>query len=157
MELKIYGNVVFHLSKNRLLGYGMMYFSMVYALYHALFKDGSAGGFGDFIHLPTYVMVVGLGVGFTVMEKHLLAENELGFALKKNTILAGWISFMFGVIFLGMEMIHHRENIHSYLGIGLGTAVISLIYGYVSAPILEAFFTKEIKQEESILISEEEE
>ena len=157
MQLKLYTSIILYLSKNRLIGFGIMYCSMVYALYHALFKDGSAGGFGDFIHLPTYVMVLGLGVGFTVMEKHLLAENELGFALKKNTILAGWISFMFGVIFLGMEMIHHRENIDSYLGIGLGTAVISLIYGYVSAPILEAFFTKEIKQEESILISEEEE
>ena len=157
MVLKIYGNVALHFSKNRLLGYGIMYFSMVYALYHALFKNGSAGGFGDFIHLPTYVMVLGLSIGFTIMEKHLLAENELGFALKKNTILAGWISFMFGVIFLGMEMAHYRENIHSYLGNGLGTAVISLIYGYVSAPILEAFFTKGIKQEQTAILYEEEE
>ena len=157
MKLKVYGNVALHFSKNRLLGYGIMYFSMAYAIYHALFKDGAAGGFGDFVHLPNYVMVIGLGIGFTVMEKHLLGENELGFTLKKNTILAGWISFMFGIIFLGTEMIHHRENIYSNLGIGLGTAVVSLIYGYVSAPILEAFFTMEIKQEESILISEEEE
>ena len=157
MKLKVYGNLALHFSKNRLLGYGIMYFSMVYAIYHALFRDGAAGGFGDFVHLPNCVMVMGLGIGFTVMEKHLLGENELGFALKKNTILAGWISFMFGIIFLGTEMIHHRENIYSNLGIGLGTAVVSLIYGYVSAPILEAFFTMEIKQEESILISEEEE
>ena len=157
MELKIYGNVVFHLSKNRLLGYGIMYCSMVYALYHAFYYHGSAGGFGDFVHFPTYVMVLGLSIGFTIMEKHLLAENELGFALKKNTILAGWISFMFGVIFLGMEMTHYRENIHSYLGNGLGTAVISLIYGYVSAPILEAFFTKGIKQEQTAIFYEEEE
>ena len=157
MVLKIYGNVALHFSKNRLLGYGIMYFSMVYALYHAFYYHGSAGGFGDFVHFPTYVMVLGLSIGFTIMEKHLLTENELGFALKKNTILAGWISFMFGVIFLCMEMIHHRENIHSYLGIGLGTAVVSLIYSYVSAPILEAFFTKGIKQEQTAILFEEEE
>ena len=156
MELKIYGNVVFHFSKNRLLGYGIMYSSMVFALYHALFKDGLPGGFGDFIHLPTYVMVLGLGVGFTVMEKHLLGENELGFALGKNIILAGWISFMIGTILVGKEMGNQGENINSYLGTELGTVILSLIYAYVTAPILEAFFTKEIMQEESILITEEE-
>tara|TARA_A100001011_G_C13865195_1_gene656648 strand:+ start:374 stop:565 length:192 start_codon:yes stop_codon:yes gene_type:complete len=52
MEIKLYMKIILYFSKNRLNGYGIMYFSMAYALFHALFKDGASGGFGDVIHLP---------------------------------------------------------------------------------------------------------
>ena len=99
------------MSENRLIGYGIMYSFMVYSLFYVLFKNGAAGWFGDSIHLPTYVMVLGLGLGFKIMQKHLLAKNELGSSLKKNIIIAGWIGFMMSLVFWDLELLKKEETI----------------------------------------------
>ena len=104
MKLKVYGNVALHFSKNRLLGYVIMYFSMVYAIYHALFVEGAAGGFGSFLHWPTTFSVLAIGLSMTYMKKHTLNDNELGTMLRKDMALSGWILFMLNTVLIGGGM-----------------------------------------------------
>ena len=156
MEIKIIGNLVLYLSKNRLIGYAIMYFSFVYALYYAMFIEGAAGGFGDFISLPAYIVVFGVGVGFTHMRKHSLKTNELGAALRKDFVLAGWIGFMIRIILLGVGMKSDEGRLLNNLGPGFATAILPLIYGYIGGIIVEAFLTKEITKDVLPILDEEE-
>ena len=78
---------------------------------YVLFIIGGPGGFGQFVSIPSFILVFGVGIGFTIMRKHTLKENELGKALKEDFFLAGWIGFLVGLRFLGAGMDEQFRNI----------------------------------------------
>ena len=147
MKIKLFGNVALYLTWSLVIGFFLYYLSILGAMAYALFIDGVAGGFGQFISIPSFILVFGVGIGFTIMRKHTLKENELGKALKKDFILAGWIGFLVGLGFLGAGMDEQFGNIEWGISIvvsNLKTVTIPLLYGYICGNMLEASLTKPI-------------
>ena len=147
MKIKLFGNVAIYLSWSLVIGFVLYYFSILGGMAYALFINGVAGGFGQFVSIPSFILVFGVGIGFTLMKKHTLKENELGKALKKDFILAGWIGFLVGLGFLGAGMDEQFGNIEWGISIvvsNLKTVTIPLLYGYICGNMLEASLTKPI-------------
>ena len=147
MKIKLFGNVAIYLSWSLVIGFVLYYFSILGGIVYALFIDGVAGGFGQFVSIPSFILVFGVGIGFTLMKKHTLKENELGKALKKDFILSGWIGFLVGLGFLGAGMDEQFGNIEWGISIvvsNLKTVTIPLLYGYICGNMLEASLTKPI-------------
>ena len=147
MKIKLFGNVALYLTWSLVIGFFLYYLSILGAMAYALFIDGVAGGFGQFVSIPSFIIVFGVGIGFTLMKKHTLKENELGKALKKDFILAGWIGFLVGLGFLGAGMDEQFGNIEWGISIvvsNLKTVTIPLLYGYICGNMLEASLTKPI-------------
>ena len=155
MKIKLYGSQFLYLSKNRLIGYFIAVFSVNSALYLA-FMEGSAGRFIDFFSPISFIIVFGVGIGFTLMRKHSLNYNELGSALRKNFILAGWIGFMIGVILLCLGMNSEEGRLLKNVGPNFAMALISPIYGYIWGYVTEAFLTKDRKNDMVWTYDEEE-
>ena len=94
MKIKLFGNVAMYLSWSMAIGFFIYYLSMLGALAYVLFIIGGPGGFGQFVSIPSFILVFGVGIGFTIMRKHTLKENELGKALKEDFVFAGWIGLL---------------------------------------------------------------
>ena len=149
MQIKLIGDMSIYINRNLIIGFVLMYVSMVGAMAYVLFIDGAAGGFGQFVSIPSFILVFGVGIGFTLMRKHTLKENELGKALKKDFILAGWIGFLVGLGFLGAGMDEQFGNIEWGISIvvsNLKTVTIPLLYGYICGNMFEASCTKPISK-----------
>ena len=147
MHIKLIGNMSIYINRNLIIGFVLMYVSMVGAMAYVLFIDGAAGGFGQFVSIPSFILVFGVGIGFTLMRKHTLKENELGKALKKDFILAGWIGFLVGLGFLGAGMDEQFGNVEWGISIvisNLKTVTIPLLYGYILGNMLEASLTEPV-------------
>ena len=149
MKINLFGNVAVYLSWSLTTGFLLYYLSIVGAMAYVLFIDGVAGGFGQFVSIPSFILVFGVGIGFTLMRKHTLKENELGKALKKDFIFAGWIGFLVGLGFLGAGMDEQFGNIEWGISIvvsNLKTVTIPLLYGYICGNMFEASCTKPISK-----------
>tara|TARA_Y100000590_G_scaffold15432_1_gene18545 strand:+ start:1003 stop:1452 length:450 start_codon:yes stop_codon:yes gene_type:complete len=147
MKINLFGNVAVYLSWSLTTGFLLYYLSIVGAMAYVLFIDGVAGGFGQFVSIPSFILVFGVGIGFTLMRKHTLKENELGKALKKDFILAGWIGFLVGLGFLGAGMDEQFGNVEWGISIvisNLKTVTIPLLYGYILGNMLEASLTEPV-------------
>ena len=123
---------------NRVLGLVILLASSAGAIAFALFVDGAAGGFGNFISLPSFIFVLGVGVGFSYMRKHTLKEKEFGTALKNDFAIAGWLGTIVGLILMGSGY----DTISDLPGIGLSAALVTVLYGYVLGAIAEAFLSE---------------
>ena len=149
MKINLFGNVAVYLSWSLTAGFLLYYLSIVGAMAYVLFIDGVSGGFGQFLSIPSFILVFGVGIGFTLMRKHTLKENELGKALKKDFILAGWIGFLVGLGFIGAGMDEQFGNVEwgiSILISNLKTVTIPLLYGYILGNMLEASLTQPIRK-----------
>ena len=149
MKINLFGNVAVYLSWSLTAGFLLYYLSIVGAMAYVLFIDGVSGGFGQFLSIPSFILVFGVGIGFTLMRKHTLKENELGKALKKDFILAGWIGFLVGLGFIGAGMDEKFGNVEWGISIvisNLKTVTIPLLYGYILGNMLEASLTQPIRK-----------
>ena len=147
MKIKLFGKVAVYLTWSMVIGFFLYYLSILGAMAYLLFIDGSSGGFGQFVSIPSFILVFGVGIGFTIMRKHTLKENELRKALRKDFILAGWIGFLVGLGVLGAGMDEQFGNIEWGISIvvsNLKTVTIPLLYGYICGNMLEASLTKPI-------------
>ena len=77
MQIKILKGLYLHITTDRIIGYAVMFFSLNAAIYHALFIEGSAGGFGSFLHWPTSLSVLAIGLSMTYMKKQVLHMNGI--------------------------------------------------------------------------------
>ena len=111
------------------------------AIAYAILVEDNAGRFIQFVNIPAFILVFGVGIGFTLMRKHTLNDNEIGVALKKDVILGGWIGFLIGLGLLGAGMDDQFGNIEWGISIvvsNLKTITIPLLYGYIIGNMLEA-------------------
>ena len=123
---------------NKVIGLALLYLCAVGAIAYALYFDGATGKLGDFLSIPSFVFVVGVGGGLTYMRKHTLKNGELGKALRNDFTLAGWLGFIVGIILMASGF----ETIADIPAPGFGAAVVTILYGYFSGAIAEAFLTK---------------
>ena len=149
MRIKLFGNVALNVSWSLIIGFLLMYLSILGAMAYAILIEGTAGRFIQFVNIPSFILVFGVGIGFTLMRKHTLKDNEIGVALKKDTILAGWIGFLIGLGLLGAGMDEQFGNIKwgiSIVVLNLKTITIPLLYGYIIGNMFEASLTPPISK-----------
>ena len=149
MKISLFGNVAINVSWSLTIGFLLMYLSMLGAMAYALLIDGAAGRFIQFVNIPSFIIVFGVGIGFTLMRKHTLKDNEIGTALKKDVILGGWIGFLIGLGLLGAGMDEQFGNIEWGISIvvsNLKTITIPLLYGYIIGNMLEASLSTPISK-----------
>ena len=130
-----------------MIGYAVMFFSLNAAIYHALFIDGAAGGFGSFLHFPTAVSVLVIGAAMTYMKKHTVNDNELGTIVRKDMVLSGWIVCMINMVLIGAGMYSQEARDLKNLGPSLSQVVLCVQYGYVYGILLDAFLTRDVRYE----------
>ena len=147
MQIKILRGTSLYLTTDRMIGYVVMGLSLNGAIYHALFVEGAAGGFGSFLHWPTTFSVLAIGLSVTYMKKHTLNDNELGKMLRENMVLSGWILFMLNSVLIGGGM--HSEGYKDLAELvpALIRLVLCVHYGYVTGIIFETFFTRDVRKE----------
>lgn len=126
MSNKIIGLIVI-----ALFNYGILAFAFI--------VEGAAGSFMNFMSLPSFLFVIGVGGGLTYMRKHTMNNEDLGKSLRSDLILAGWLGFLVGLILL---LAGFSQGEIDYFAGGFGAAIISILYGYYMGAIAEAFMTK---------------
>tara|TARA_B100001769_G_scaffold211680_1_gene171110 strand:+ start:560 stop:1006 length:447 start_codon:yes stop_codon:yes gene_type:complete len=147
MQIKISRGISLYITTDRMIGYAVSFFSINAAIYHAIFVEGGAGGFGRFIHWPTIFSVLAIGLSMTYMKKHALKDNELGKMLRRDMAYSGWILFMINAVLIGGGMYNEDSKELANMGPALIRLVLCVQYGYVYGIIFEAFFTRDVKNE----------
>jgi len=145
MQVKISRGISLYITTDRMIGYAVSFFSINAAIYHAIFVEGGAGGFGRFIHWPTIFSVLAIGLSMTYMKKHALKDNELGKMLRRDMAYSGWILFMLNAVLIGGGMYNEDSKELANMGPALIRLVLCVQYGYVYGIIFEAFFTRDVK------------
>tara|TARA_Y100000590_G_C15485164_1_gene925515 strand:- start:39 stop:434 length:396 start_codon:yes stop_codon:yes gene_type:complete len=131
MHIKLIGNMSIYINRNLTIGTILMYISIVGSMAY-VFNEGIAGKFIQFVSIPSFILVIGVGGGFTLMKQHTLKDNELGLSLKKDFILAGWIGFLIGLGLLGAAMDENFGNLEWGVSIiisNLKTVTLPILYG----------------------------
>ena len=85
--------------RDKIIGLLALTVLVIGAIAYALFVEGAAGSFLDFISIPSFLVVIAFG-GLTYMKKDKYKFHELGYVLKKDLILGGWMGFIIGLILL---------------------------------------------------------
>ena len=97
--------------------------------------EGAAGNYTMFLSVPSFVFVLGFGIGINQMRKHTIKEGELGKALREDFILAGWLGLLIGTILIARTYSQDEFN----LGGGIAASSITVLYGYFMGIIAESF------------------
>mgnify|MGYP001347777662 CR=1 FL=1 len=124
--------------QDKLIGFTGLNILMIGAIAYALFVEGAAGSFLDFTSIPSFLFVIAFG-GLTYIKKDKYKFHKLGYVLKKDLILGGWMGFIVGLILLlaaTPEML-----IPNWAG-GVSAMVVTVLYGYMLGNLVEAFWPK---------------
>ena len=121
--------------KDNILGLILAIASFILSLWYAFIVEGAAGNYTMFLSVPSFVFVLGFGIGINQMRKHTIKKGKLGKALRKDFILAGWLGLLIGTILIGRTYSQDELN----LGGGIAAASITVLYGYFMGIIAESF------------------
>jgi hypothetical protein len=146
MQIKILRGISIYITTDKMIGYAVMFLSLNAAIYYALFIEGSSGGFGSFLHWPTTISVLVIGLSMTYMKKHTLNDNELGRMLRRDMALSGWIVFMLNAVLIGGGIYSEDYKELADIGPALRRLVLCVQYGYVNGIIFETFFTRDARK-----------
>ena len=121
--------------KNKIIGLVIVIVTLAIVLTYVASDSGL--NMGMFISPLFFILVVGIASGLTLMKKD--TQNEGLFTVfKHNLIFSGYIGTLIGLIlvFGGYEESMGIEIMLS----GISASLITLLYGYFLAYILEPFF-----------------
>ena len=121
--------------KSNILGLILAVASFILTLWYAFIVEGAAGNYTMFLSVPSFVFVLGFGIGINQMRKHTFKEGELGKALREDFILAGWLGLLIGTILIARTYSQDELN----LGSGIAASSITVLYGYFMGIIAESF------------------
>ena len=146
------------LMKNKIFGLiigELIFIAAIIGAQFLTFTRGAAGGFYAFVDFISFIVVLGVGWGITLMQEHAIEKNQYGKTLYKNHVLGGWIGFMIGIILWLHGLAEVAENkstifLDSKTFLGLAYAIVPIFYGYICAAITKAAFTKTVKNEYSV-------
>ena len=146
------------LMKNKIIGLiigELIFIAAIIGAQFLTFTRGASGGFYAFVDFISFIVVLGVGWGITLMQEHAIEKNQYGKTLYKNHVLGGWIGFMIGIILWlhGLaEMTENKSEIfsNSKTFLGLAYAMVPIFYGYMCGAITDAALTKTVKNEDSV-------
>ena len=122
--------------KDSILGLILAIASFIITLWYAFYVEGAAGSYGNFLSIPSFVFVLGFGIGINKMRKHTIKGGTLGKALREDFILAGWLGLLVGFVLIAAG--YSKGEIDN-LGGGIAAATITVLYGYFMGIIAESF------------------
>ena len=123
--------------QDKLIGFFGLNILVICAIAYALFIEGAAGSFLDFTSIP-FLVVISFG-GLTHMKKDKYKFHKLGFVLKNDLILGGWMGFIIGLILM---LAATPEVLGSNWEGGLSAMILTVLYGYMLGNLIEAFWPK---------------
>jgi len=146
------------LMKNKIMGLiigELIFIAAIIWAQFLTFTRGAAGGFYAFVDFISFIVVLGVGWGITLMQEHGIEKNQYGRTLYKNHVLGGWIGFIIGIILWLHGLAEVAENKSTIFSdsktfLGLAYAIVPIFYGYILGAITNAAFTKTVKNEDSI-------
>ena len=146
------------LMKNKIIGLiigELIFIAAIIGAQFLTFTRGAAGGFYAFVDFISFIVVLGVGWGITLMQEHAIEKNQYGKTLYKNHVLGGWIGFMIGIILWLHGLAEVAENKSTIFSdsktfLGLAYAIVPIFYGYILGAITNAAFTKTVKNEDSL-------
>jgi len=122
--------------KDSILGLILAIASFIITLWYAIMVEGAAGSYGNFLSIPSFVFVLGFGIGINKMRKHTIKGGTLGKALREDFILAGWLGLLVGFVLIAAG--YSKGEIDNLSG-GIAAATITVLYGYFMGIIAESF------------------
>ena len=146
------------LMKNKIIGLiigELIFIAAIIGAQFLTFTRGAAGGFYAFVDFISFIVVLGVGWGITLMQEHAIEKNQYGKTLYKNHVLGGWIGFMIGIILWLHGLAEVAENKSTIFSdsktfLGLAYAIVPIFYGYILGAITNAAFTKTVKNEDNL-------
>ena len=121
--------------KSNILGLILAIASFILTLWYAFIVEGAAGNYKMLLSVPSFVFVLGFGIGINQMRKHTIKEGKLGKALREDFILAGWLGLLIGTILIARTYSQDELNIDG----GIAAASITVLYGYFMGIIAKSF------------------
>ena len=115
--------------------FGLLFF-VILSVWYALKVEGVLID-NYFVSIPSLGIVLAFS-GLTYAKKDKYKFHELGKVLKKDLILGGWIGTMIGMMLtFGLADNSINNNFGDLLN-SIGTAMITLLYGYMIGNIVES-------------------
>ena len=124
--------------QDKLIGFFGLNILVICAIAYALFIESAAGSFAHFLSIPSFLVVIAFG-GLTYMKKDKYKFHKLGFVLKNDLILGGWMGFIIGLILM---LAATPEGLGNNWEGGLSAMMLTVLYGYMLGNLIEAFWPK---------------
>ena len=121
--------------KNKIIGLVIVIVTLAIVLTYVASDSGL--NMGMFISPTAFILVVGIASGLTLMKKDTQDEG-LFTVFKHNLIFSGYIGTLIGLI---LVFGWHQESMGIEIMLsGISASLITLLFGYFLAYILEPFF-----------------
>ena len=126
--------------QDKLIGFFGLNILVICAIAYALFIESAAGSFTHFFSVPSFLVVIAFG-GLTYMKRDKYKFHKLGFVLKNDLILGGWMGCIIGLILM---LAATPEVLGSNWEGGLSAMMLTVLYGYMLGNLIEAFWPKKV-------------
>ena len=132
--------------KDKIIGILLVVGAIILILSKYIYIEGAYIEFHYYISLPTFIFVILMAFGLSLIDKCISSKEDWNLIVKDNMITAGWIGFIIGLqthfFSIPNEPDVSLDMFMKYLISGFGHSLKFLLYGFVLSPISGALLKK---------------